>query len=284
MPEFSYTAISKTGQRASSTIQAATAQAAGHILKEQGLLPIDLHLKKKTAALSFLKSISTISLDEKIGFVENLSIMLKSGISLTRSLQILVKQTKNRRFNVVIADIAAQIEGGKSLAEALCRHDKVFSNIFISMVKVGELGGNLDKSLEYLTIQLHREADLRSKVRGAMIYPAVIVAAMIIIGILMAIFVLPKLTSIFKEFGDVKLPFMTRVVVGVSDFMSGHAIIMLILLAGATFSSVLFYRTYQGQRMFDWAAVRLFIIGPIVRKINLARLSRILSSLLKSGI
>lgn len=284
MPEFAYTAIAKTGQRVNATIQATDSQAVGHALKEQGLLALDISLLKKSSPLAFFKKISSISLDEKIGFVENLSIMLKSGIPLTRAMQILVKQTVNFRFKAVIADIASQVEGGRSLAEALGKYDKIFSNIFISMVKVGELSGNLDKSLEYLTIQLHREADLKSKVRGAMIYPSVIVAAMLIIGILMSIFVLPKLTSVFKEFGNVDLPFMTKVVIAVADFMSAHAIIMILFMIGSIFGLVLFYRTYQGQKSFDWFSVRMYVIGNIVRKINLARFARILSSLLKSGI
>lgn len=284
MPDFSYTAITKAGQRVTASIQAVNVQAAGHALKEQGLLPLDIAPLRKTSSWAFLKTITTISLDEKIGFVENLSIMLKSGIPLTRAMQILVKQTKNARFNGVIVDIASQVEAGKSLAEALGKHANVFSNIFISMVKVGELSGNLDKSLEYLTIQLHREADLKAKVRGAMIYPAVILAAMVIIGILMSIFVLPKLTSIFKEFGTVDLPFMTKVVISVADFMSAHAVIMVGLIIVFVVGVVLFYRTYQGKRIFDVVTVRMFIIGNIVRKINLARFARILSSLLKSGI
>ncbi len=265
-------------------MQAADPQAVGHALKEQGLLPLEIGLLKKSSPLLFLKSLTTISLDEKIGFVENLSIMLKSGIPLTRAMQILVKQTVNARFKAIIADIASQVESGKSLAESLGKYNNIFSNIFISMVKVGELSGNLDKSLEYLTIQLHREADLKSKVRGAMIYPSVIMAAMLIIGILMSIFVLPKLTSIFKEFGNVDLPFMTKVVIGVADFMSAHAILVIFFLASAVFGFVLFYRTYQGKKSLDWLSIRLYVIGPIVRKINLARFSRILSSLLKSGI
>ena len=282
--DFSYTAITKSGQRVKATIQAVNLAAAGHALKEQGLLPLEIKEPKKSSVLNFLRSVSTISLDEKIGFVENLSIMLKSGISVTRAMQILVKQTKNVRLNAIIVDIAAQVEGGKSLAEALGRHEHVFSNIFISMVKVGEMSGNLDKSLEYLTIQLHREADLKSKVRGAMIYPAVIVAAMVIIGILMSIFVLPKLTSIFKEFGTVDLPFMTKVVIAIADFMSANAVITVLGLAGLIIGLVMFYRTFTGKRLFDVFCTRFLVIGPIVKKINLARFARILSSLLKSGI
>lgn len=284
MPDFAYTAINKTGQRVSATIQAANAQAAGHLLKEQGLLPLEIKAQKNRGVFLFLKSFSTISLNEKITFVENLAVMLKSGIPLMRAMQIQVKQTKNVRFNEVLVDIASQVESGKSLAEALGNRANVFSNIFISMVKVGELSGSLDKSLEYLTIQLHREADLRSKVKGAMIYPSVIVAAMVIIGVLMSIFVLPKLTSIFKEFGSQQLPLMTRVVIAVADFMSGNAVMVIISLIAAVAGIILFYRTPAGKKVFDWVFLKMFVIGPIVRKINLARFSRILSSLLKSGI
>jgi type IV pilus assembly protein PilC len=284
VPEFQYTAITKTGQRVNATIQAANAAAAGHALKEQGLLPLEIKEPKKSSIVNFLRSVSTISLDEKIGFVENLSIMLKSGISVTRAMQILVKQTKNVRLNAIIVDIAAQVEGGKSLGEALARHENVFSNIFISMVKVGELSGNLDKSLEYLTIQLHREADLKSKVRGAMIYPAVIVSAMVIIGILMSIFVLPKLTSIFKDFGSAKLPVMTRVVIKVADFMSANGVVMIGLIIAVIVGIIFANRTYPGKKFFDWLFIKMYVIGPIVRKINLAIFARILSSLLKSGI
>lgn len=284
MAEYSYTAITKSGERVSSNIQAQNEKQAGHILKEQGLLPLKIKLSDKKNFWRSLQNITTISLDEKIGFVENLSIMLKSGISLPRAMKILVRQTKNPRFNFIISDIASQVESGKSLAEALSKHSGVFSNIFVSMIKVGELGGNLDKSLEYLSIQLHREADLKSKVKGAMIYPSVIVIAMLIIGVLMSIFVLPKLTAIFKEFGSADLPFMTKVVIAVADFMSANAIISLVLLVSFFTGIFLFYRTYKGQKTFDWIFVNMFLIGPIVRKINLARFSRILSSLLKSGV
>lgn len=285
MIDFTYNAITKSGQRVSGNIQALNPESAGHMLKEQGLLPIEIMVSKSNVSLlGFLKNITTISLDEKIVFVDNLAIMLKSGISITRALQIQVKQTQNPRFKEILADIAGLVEAGKSLGESLEKHKNIFSNIFISMVKVGELSGNLDKSLEYLTIQLHREADLKSKVRGAMIYPAVIVSAMVIIGILMSIFVLPKLTSIFKDFGSAKLPVMTRVVISIADFMSANGTLMIGLMIAVVVGIVFTNRTYSGKKFFDWIFIKMFVIGPIVKKINLAIFARILSSLLKSGI
>ncbi len=283
MPEFSYEALTKGGKKESAVINAPNLAAAGHLLKEQGLLPTQITEAHKTDVLNFLRNISTVSLDEKIGVVENLSIMLKSGISISRGLQIIVKQVKNLKLKNIMNDVYSQVQAGKGLGEALGAYPGVFSNIFTSMIKVGELSGNLDKSLEYLGIQLHREADLKSKVKGAMIYPSVIIGAMVIIGVLMSIFVLPKLTSIFKEF-ETDLPFMTRVVMAVADFMSANAVVTILGMVGIVVGGFFGLRTQIGQRYFDLFLLHFPVISGIVKKINLARFSRILSSLLKSGI
>ncbi len=281
--EFTYTAITKDGRRETSVIQAANLATAGHMLKEQGLLPMSIEEQNKKTSLDIFKNLASISLAEKINFIENMSVMLKAGISISRCLQILVKQTKNHKFQNILGDIYNQVQQGKGLSEAMEKYPAVFANIIVSMIKVGELSGNLDKSLEYLSIQLQREADLRSKTRGAMIYPSVIVSAMLIIGILMSIFVLPSLTSTFQQFGG-QLPFSTRVVIAFSDFMSHHAIIVIGGLIAFIAGVVSFLKTYTGKRIFDIGILRFYIINTIVKKINLARFSRILSSLLKSGI
>jgi type IV pilus assembly protein PilC len=283
MPEFTYTAITKDGHRESATIQAASLAAAGHLLKEQGLLPTFIEAKSSRSFFANLKGLHSISLAEKINFIQNLGVMLKAGISVSRGLQILVKQTKNARFKDILGDIASQVESGKNLADALGKYPGVFSQIFTSMIKVGEMSGNLDKSLEYLSIQLQREADLKSRTRGAMIYPSVIVGALVIIGIFMSIWVLPNLTSTFKESG-VALPVTTRIVVAFADFMSSHAVLAISGLIGTVAAVVLFLRTEMGKTYFDIFLLHFMVINTIVKKINLARFSRILSSLLKSGI
>lgn len=281
--EFFYTALTKDGSRQSATIQAPSASAAGHLLKEQGLLPTEIHENKKGFSADIFKKLGTISLAEKINFIENLSIMLKAGISISRALQIGFKQTKNPRFRVILSDVYNQVQSGKGLSEALALYPKVFSNIVITMIKVGEISGNLDKSLEYLANQLHREADLKSKTRGAMIYPSVIVGAMIIIGVLMSIFVLPQLTSVFKDFGG-SLPFTTRMVILFSDFMSAHAFVTIGGMIAIVVAVVAFHRTYRGKKFFDIFFLHFFVINTIIKKVNLARFARILSSMLKSGI
>ncbi len=281
--EFIYTATTKDGKRESATVSAPNLAAAGHLLKERGLLPLQISEQGTGHWLDFLKTLGSVSLNEKINFAENLSIMLKAGISISRGLQIQVKQTKNKKFKIILTDIYNQVEQGKGLSEALSRYPKIFSSIFFSMIKVGELSGNLEKSLEYLSIQLHREATLKSKIRGAMIYPSVIVSAMVIIGVLMSIFVLPQLTSVFKQAGG-ELPVTTRVVIAFSDFMAGHSILVILGLFGTLAGAGAALRTYPGKRVFDFFLLHFMVITAIVKKINLARFSRILSSLLKSGI
>lgn len=281
--EFTYTALTKDGRKETASIQANNLAAAGHMLKDQGLLPTKIEEQNKQNSLSFFKKFSKISLNEKIGFIENLSVMLKAGISISRCLQIVIKQTTNTRFQEILTDVYNQVEQGKGLSEALTKYNTVFPGIVTSMIKVGELSGSLDKSLEYLSIQLQREADLKSKTRGAMIYPSVIVSAMVIIGILMSIFVLPSLTSVFKQFSG-NLPVTTKAVIAFSDFMSGHAILVIggfVSLVGAAIYAI---KTKEGQRALDITLLHFYLINTIVKKINLARFSRILSSLLKSGI
>jgi type IV pilus assembly protein PilC len=283
MATFAYTAVNKEGKTESSTIEAVDMLAAGHLLKEQGLMPLDLQEKHDQAFMQFLNNFATISLKQKIVFIEDLHIMLKSGITAPRALKIIAKQTKNKRFQNILFDLSSQVEAGKSLHEAMEAYPKVFSHIFVSMVKVGELSGNLEKSLEYLSIQLEREADLKSKTKGAMIYPAVIVSAMVIIGIMMAIFVLPKLTATFKEFGG-QLPFMTQLVVSASDFMAANSVVVIVGLIVIVAGFVLGLRTPPGRQGFDWFLLHIPIIAPIVKKINMARFARIMSSLMGSGI
>ena len=283
MAEFTYKALAKNGHKEEGVIQAPSLLVAGHLLKEQGLLPTEVNEKKTNNFLTTLKNISTVPLDEKINVVENLGIMLKAGIPVSRALQILVKQIKNVKLKNVMSQIYNQVQAGKGLSEAMAEHPDVFSNIFISMVRVGDMSGNLEKSLEHLSIQLHREADLKSKVKGAMIYPSVIVSAMVLVGIAMSIFVLPNLISVFKDF-KTDLPVMTKVVIAFVEFMSGNAVIVIGGLITLVIGVIAVYRTYQGKKAFQIFFLHFFSINTIIKKINLARFARVLSSLLKSGI
>lgn len=283
MATFTYSAASKDGKNETGSIEAANLIAAGHLLKEQGLIPLDLVEKKSFDVFAFMQNWGTVPLKEKIAFIQNLDLLLKSGVSAPRAMRIIAKQTGNKKFKNVIDAMAGDVEAGKSLHETMSGYPKVFSHIFTSMVEVGELSGNLEKSLEYLRSQLQREAELKSKTKGAMIYPAVIISAMIIIGIVLSIFVLPKLTATFKEFGG-KLPITTKAVMLFADFMAAHSLIVLGGLGGLVVALILFLRSEPGKQAVSFVALNMPLVKPVAKKINMARFARILGSLMKSGI
>ncbi len=283
MASFNYSASSKDGKMQSGVIEAANLLAAGHLLKEQGLIPMDLEEKKARNMMSIFGGLGKVPLKEKIAFIQNLDLLLRSGVSAPRALRIIAKQTSNKKFKNVITIMAGDVEAGKSLHEVIADYPKIFSHIFISMVEVGEMSGNLEKALEYLRIQLQREADLRSKTKGAMIYPTVILSAMLIIGVLMSIFVLPNLTATFKDF-NADLPFITILVIHFADFMAGNSVLVIVGLIAFVVGVILAFRSKAGQRFLDLFLLWMPLVNPIVKKINMARFARILGSLMKSGI
>lgn len=283
MPNYNYSAASKTGNTETGTIEAANLVAAGHLLKEQGLIPLDLVEKKQRDFMAVLTNVATVPLKEKIAFIQNLDLLLRSGVSAPRAMRIIAKQTGNKKFKNTINTMAGNVEAGKSMHETMADFPKIFSHIFVSMIEVGEISGNLEKSLEYLRIQLQREADLKSKTKGAMIYPGVIISAMVVVGIALAIFVLPSLTATFKE-SDVPLPLTTKIVVFISDFMAANSVLVVVGLLGAVGGVIAAMRTASGKRLLDGFLLNMPLVNPVVKKINMARFSRILGSLMKSGI
>lgn len=283
MSNFSYTAAGKDGKQETGVIEAANFLAAGHMLKDKGLVPMEIHEQSTFNWAEYFQGFGSVPLKAKIAFILNLNLLLKSGVAAPRALRIIAKQTGNRKFRAIVDSLANDVETGKSLHEAMGEYPKVFSHIFLSMIEVGELSGNLEQSLEYLRIQLQREADLKSKTKGAMIYPAVIMTAMVIIGILLAIFVLPKLTATFKEF-DTQLPILTRIVIIISDFMSANAVLVIVAMIVLVLGFIVGLRTEPGKRALAFYLLHMPLISPITKKINIARFSRILGSLMKSGI
>ncbi len=246
--------------------------------------------KEKSGKESFADKInnlllhfSRVPLKEKLFFVQYLGIMLKAGISLSRCLNTLAIQTSNKRFASIINNIAKNIEKGKSLTESLSNHKGIFGELFINMVEAGELSGNLEDVLKQLYIQIKKQNELISKVKGALTYPVVIIFAMGGIGIFMIVTVVPKLTDMLKSF-NAELPIATKILIAVSDFIVGNIVISLVALIVFVLIFIQILRTYKGKYYFQ----AIFLIAPvfsgIIKKINLARFSRTISSLLKSDI
>lgn len=238
---------------------------------------------KKFDLNHILENLQRITLPQKIFFVDSLRVMIKAGLSVVEALRILALQTPNPRFKKIIEEIRKNVEEGHSLTETLEKFPSVFPAIFVKMIAAGEISGRLEDTLQQITIQMKKSYELSSKVRGAMIYPAVVLVAMIGIGIEMVVFVLPKLLEVFKEM-NIALPLPTRILIALSDFLIHHGILV-ILIIGATVGAILAIRKkIWFLKAYDMVLIRFPIIGNIVKQVNLARFTITLSSLLKSTI
>ena len=287
MPNFIYTAKSTTGQAKTGIKEAASQAELAHALKEEGLFLTSVQSIRQSgrqfSPTDFLSSVFSVSLTEKMMFARHLAVMIGAGLSLNKALDILVLQTKNPKMVKIIREISEDVKKGQSFSDALAKHPKVFSGLFVSMVKVGETGGNLEETLKLLAEQMKNDHQLISRVRGAMIYPAVIMVAMFGIGIAMFILVVPKLSAIFKEM-KMELPYSTQLIIFLSDFLIKHWLIAasLIILIPVIMPTII--KSKSGQKIFDWLLLKTPLFGGISRKINSARFARTFSSLIEGGI
>jgi type IV pilus assembly protein PilC len=220
---------------------------------------------------------------DKITFTKNLSAMLVAGLTLSRALSVIERQSPNKALKEVIVDLETKIREGSSFHEALERHPKVFSKLFISMTKAGEEGGTLSSSLTIVSKQMESADALTKKVKGAMIYPSIILFAVFIIGILMLVFVVPTLASTFASFGT-KLPFATQVILDMSNFMRSNFIVVVIGLVIFGIAARTFVKSKIGGKTVLFGALHFPGIGQLVQETYSARAARTLASLLSSGV
>jgi type IV pilus assembly protein PilC len=227
--------------------------------------------------------LTSISEQTKITFAHTLSSMLKAGLPLSRALMVIERQTTNPRFIDVVSEVEGDVRHGSSFHEALTRFPNVFSPLFIAMIKSGEEGGTLSDALKTIADQMERMHTLKKKVRGALIYPAIIVIAIVGIGAIMMIEVVPTLAQTFTEL-NVDLPVSTQIIIGVSNFLVAHTLVALIIILSVFIAITMAARTSLGKRFFDWALLHTPLVGGIVRELNSARTARTIASLLSSGV
>ncbi len=284
---FSYVARNKNGEIESGETEAATRLAAIEIVQARGLTILNLNeATSKTAFLSMnLKIFQRVKNKELVGFSRQLSTLVSAQVPLLASLQSLAKQEENKYFQEIIFELANDVESGTPFSRALGRHPKIFSDFFINMTRSGEASGNLEKSLLFLADYLEKQYYLMSRVRGALMYPAFILSTFILIAVLMLILVIPKLTNFLVESGQ-GLPFMTKIIIGASDFMRGWWWLLVILLAGG--GGYLYYsiKTFPAaRRSWDIFKLKLPIFGKkIFQKIYVARIAENLSTLIQGGL
>lgn len=254
------------------------------IIREEGGTLVSIEEVKSFLSKDILAGLFTgIKTHQKIVFAKNLGLMMEAGLPVTRALSVMGKQAKGKGLKQLLSDIEADISHGQTLSESLGKHPRVFSQLFVSMVKAGEESGNVSGALAIVSNQMEKTYLLAKKVRGAMIYPAVIIAVMIALAILLLIFMVPTLTATFEGLG-VELPLPTRILIASSNFLVENTLIVLGGLALLTGLAIMFFRSRAGRSIADVVFLRLPVIGEMIKEFESARSARTLSSLLSAGV
>ncbi len=286
MPKFKYRVRELSGEETAGEMEAADRFAVASDLRSSGKSVVSVEEMSSGFTLS-MDSInamfSRVKMQELIVLAHNLSAMMKAGLSLSRGLSILGRQTKNLAFKKTIETLVSEISRGSTLSAGMAKFPKVFSPIFISMVRAGEESGGLSDSLLVVGDQLEKSYLLKKKIKGAMIYPAVVIATLFVIAVLMFIFVVPTLAATFKDL-NTELPTSTKVIIWISDTLSNNFLLVALAVFGSVTAIIMILRTKKGKRAFETISFRLPIVGNLVRQSNAARTTRTLSSLLSSGV
>ncbi|MEA3273531.1 MAG: type II secretion system F family protein [Patescibacteria group bacterium] len=286
MPFYYYEAKNLKGEKTSGTLETKDKQSLVWELKKDKFIPtlIEIRKEKKNQFKSFNFSIfKGVSLVDKLMFTRHLAVMVKGGVSLPEAIEMLANQVKSPYFQVVLKAVSKDVKKGVPLCEALENYPNIFSLIYVNMVRVGETLGKLEEALKLLALQIKKEHDLKSKVKGAMIYPGVVLAATFAIGIVMMIVVIPRITTIFSEL-EIELPLPTRMIIFASDFLQNQLFLFLGGVAVLGIGIRFFIKSSLGGKIISWFALKTPIIKIITIKINSASFCRTLSSMLDGGV
>lgn len=282
MKRFSYKARDKTGKLVTGKVEATNIGAAAKILQDKGFVVVDLKPDRESI-LSFIKKIrDRVGSGDISAFTRQLSTMITAGLPITDALLILRTQA-SPAMSKVVSSLLLDVEGGSSLADALGKHPKVFSGVYVSIVRAGETGGVLDEVLARLADNLEKEREFKSKVKGALIYPAIVIIGMFVVAAIMMVFVIPKLTSLYQEF-EAELPLATQILISLSSLATRFWFITLAVLVLGAWGFNLFRKSTAGRRKIDQLILRLPIIGPLNRQIILTEFTRTLGLLVGAGI
>jgi type IV pilus assembly protein PilC len=282
MAEFVWEARARTGELRKGVMEADDEPAVQAKLRGQQLMPT--RIKKKAASLSL--NIGTgVDLKDVVTFTRLFATMIDAGLPIVQCLDILCNQTDNKRFAVVLRDVKASVEQGATFSDSLRRHPKIFDPLYINLVQAGEVGGILDTILSRLAVYNEKAIKLRRQLRGAMVYPsAVLIIFCGVLGILLG-WVIPSFKNIFKDLGsDDALPYLTQIVIAVSETFISYLPFFLVGFVIAGVAINYFYKTPVGKKFFHRLMLNVPVMGPVIRKIAVARFTRTLGTLLSSGV
>jgi type IV pilus assembly protein PilC len=284
MKTYKYSARTTEGKELKGTLTARDEEAVAEILHDRGLIIVEI---KDTFDFNLEKlnqiNIGGVPLKEKVIFMRQMATMVSSGLPLTRALEIMEIQTSNPLFKRVIAKVKSDVESGKGLAESFSNQEEIFDDITLNLIEAGEESGRLDEILLKLAVELEEKQSLQGRLKGALIYPAIILVVIIAVLALLMFVLVPEMSEIYAEF-DSELPWTTQFLINASDFVSAYWWIILIILIIGGISVKAYLDTKKGKRTWDKIVIKIPIVGPVVTKMQLAQFTRIMALLLSSGL
>ena len=282
MKRYNYKAKDKTGRLVKGEVESSDINAAAKLIRSKGLFVISLS-PKIDSPLSFIKKLrEKITTSDVANFTRQLSTMINAGLPITEALLILRSQTK-KSMQGIVAQILADVEAGESFSSSLSKHPKIFGKTYVALVKSGEVGGVLDTVLQKLADNLEKQQEFGSKVKGALIYPVIIVVGMLIVGVIMMAFVMPKLLSLYADL-DAKLPVPTKILISLSGFFAKYWFVVFALIGLAFYLVRLYKSTPDGRRKFDEWVFKIPVYGALKRQIILTDLTRTLAMMVGAGV
>ena len=279
MITFNYKARdTNTGKIIRSTVQGNNEAAAARVLMAQGIVPVEMTPAGSGGGLR-----SRVSSKDRVIFTRQLSTMLNAGLPLAQSLATVQDQTSNKALKSIIADVVGSINGGASLSDALSKYPKVFNTVYIALVNAGETSGTLDQSLARLADQQEHDADQLGKVRGAMVYPAIVMVVIIAVVVFMLVSLIPQVTSMYNDLGKT-LPTSTAILMGIVDFFAKYWYIIVLVLGFTIFFARRWLATEGGRKAWDTFKLNMPLFSTLFRKLYMSRFSRTSEVLLRSGV
>ncbi|MCC6213623.1 MAG: type II secretion system F family protein [Polyangiaceae bacterium] len=283
MAEFTWEARARTGEVRKGVMEADDEEAVQNRLRQQQLSPVKVKKKGRELSFSFGGGVST---KELVTFTRLFATMIDAGLPLVQCLDILASQQKNKRFQVVLKDVKSSVEQGTTFSDALRRHPTVFDTLFVNLVQAGEAGGILDTIMTRLSVYIEKRQKLITQVRGAMVYPSVVVVIAAGVMTVLLTFVIPAFENMFKDFGGGKeqLPKLTQIMMAVSHGFVSYLPLIVLVVAGVVGAFMYTYRQPKGKAFWHRLLLNLPIVGSVLRKIAVARFTRTLGTLLQSGV
>lgn len=282
MNRYKYKAKDEKGNLVEGEVEGSSPEHAAKLVKQQGLFVISISAVRESPLSFFKKFTDRLSAGDIATFTRQFATMVNAGLPLTEALLILRSQSKGS-MQKIVGEMLANVEEGESLSSSMKKHPQAFSKTYIALIKSGEVGGVLDEVLLKLADDLEKREEFRGKVKGALIYPVIVVVGMIIVALIMMVVVIPRMTTLYDQF-DAELPIMTRILIGVSDFMVSFWPLVLLLIGAGVYGFKLYKDTEEGGKKVDEIIMKIPVVGELQKQIILTDLTRTMSLMVGSGV